>query len=259
VKLHKDWEPISLTQIRSGKRIESPIYFFHAVGGNTLNYRILLDYIDEDYRIYGLQSPGVNGENKLANSILELAVLYAHEIELSLNGAKTCILIGGSMGGLIAIETARILKEKSIEIEKLIMFDTFGPNLDLSKYAPRHKPLLKRSFDALFNKTRHLVNRIRQVYYQMKKCPLPHNLRYYFIEINNYKLIHRHIIRPYKEKVYILRMPIDKEGPYADPCLGWKNVLLGEVVFSYIDGVNHVNFVESPVTAYELSKYLKKS
>ncbi|MBP9679777.1 MAG: amino acid adenylation domain-containing protein [Bacteriovorax sp.] len=254
----KKWEPISLTEMRIGKSKENPIYFFHAVGGNTLNYRILLDYIDSDYRIYGLQAPGVNGENKLAESIIELAVLYAREIEFSLKGEKSCILIGGSMGGLIAIETARILKEKGIEIEKLIMFDTFGPNLDLNKCAPEAKNTLLRICDFLKNRSRYFINRLKREFYLSRKIPLPHDLRYYFIEINNYQLIHRHKIRPYNGKVYIMRMPIDSKGPYADPDLGWKNVLLGEVVFTYIDGVNHVNFVESPVTAYELGKFLKK-
>jgi amino acid adenylation domain-containing protein len=232
-----------------------PLFMFHGVGGNVLNYRELGLKVKKDKAVFGVQSQGVDGVSTLHSSITQMAKDYASEIYSICPGNKV-ILAGGSMGGLLALEVANELKIKGVEIEKLIMFDTSGPTIDYIHYTPviqRFKILL----DSLSYRISSYIKQKQISKIELKGGFIPHDLRYFRIEKNNFKCIREHIISKYAGDIILFRSPIKSKGYYSDPLLGWRGVVLGEIKTIIFD-VDHQSFVESNLVQDSFIKELSK-
>ena len=114
------WSPLVAIQ-KQGTR---PIFFcMHGAGGNVLIYRELAQHLGADQPFYGLQAQGLDGSRAPLGTIEEMAALYAKEIRRV--QAHGPYLIGGyCMGGTLAYEVARRLRESGEEISLLALFDT---------------------------------------------------------------------------------------------------------------------------------------
>lgn len=77
------------------------VVLVHPVGGHLLGYRAVIDALPASYAVYGLQSPP---SDELPRSLDELAAEYATALA-ALN--RPVHLLGWSMGGVLAAETAR--------------------------------------------------------------------------------------------------------------------------------------------------------
>jgi thioesterase domain-containing protein/acyl carrier protein len=114
------WSPLVAIQ-KQGTR---PIFFcMHGAGGNVLIYRELAQHLGADQPFYGLQAQGLDGSRPPLGTIEEMAALYAKEIRrVQPHGPY---LIGGyCMGGTLAYEVARQLRESGEAISLLALFDT---------------------------------------------------------------------------------------------------------------------------------------
>jgi phthiocerol/phenolphthiocerol synthesis type-I polyketide synthase E len=103
-----------------------PIFFcMHGAGGNVLIYRELARHLGVDQPFYGLQAQGLDGSRPPLGTIEEMAALYAKEIRrVQPHGPY---LIGGyCMGGTLAYEVARQLRESGEAISLLALFDTMN-------------------------------------------------------------------------------------------------------------------------------------
>ena len=58
-----------------------PFFCIHAAGGNVLLYRDLSRHLGSDQPFYGLQFPGLDGEQPLLTRIEDMASLYVKEIQ----------------------------------------------------------------------------------------------------------------------------------------------------------------------------------
>jgi phthiocerol/phenolphthiocerol synthesis type-I polyketide synthase E len=114
------WSPLVAIQ-KQGTR---PAFFcMHGAGGNVLIYRELAQHLGADQPFYGLQAQGLDGSRAPLGTIEEMATLYAKEIRRV--QAHGPYLIGGyCMGGTLAYEVARQLRESGEEISLLALFDT---------------------------------------------------------------------------------------------------------------------------------------
>jgi phthiocerol/phenolphthiocerol synthesis type-I polyketide synthase E len=114
------WSPLVAIQ-KQGTR---PAFFcMHGAGGNVLIYRELARHLGADQPFYGLQAQGLDGSRAPLGTIEEMATLYAKEIRRV--QAHGPYLIGGyCMGGTLAYEVARQLRESGEEISLLALFDT---------------------------------------------------------------------------------------------------------------------------------------
>lgn len=240
INIPSDWK--SLVGIRpSGKN--APLFFIHGVGGNVLNYRKLLKHIDPNTPIFGLQSPGVDGKTELAESIHDMASIYAEEICM-IDPIGPYTIVGGSMGGLLALEVARILKEQNREVKQLIMFDTFGPKYDVRRFGEQDRNFIQNVKTSLYYRIKTFLYGLQYMILTMFGIPIPHKIRYFNIEMNNYRLLWKHKTSTYDGDIELIRAPIKDKGWYADPQLGWSETIKGKINTYQVDSGHH-DFVES--------------
>ncbi|KAI1213250.1 Alpha/Beta hydrolase protein [Annulohypoxylon truncatum] len=104
---------------------ESPsLVLIHDGGGTTINYYFLGDL---DRHVWGISNERLVEDNAWPGGITQMARVYADLIQVELPRGPL-ILGGWSVGGLIALEMAKVLAE-NIEFHVLgvVMIDTFHP------------------------------------------------------------------------------------------------------------------------------------
>ena len=219
----------------------TPIFFFHGVGGNVLNYHKISKKFDKDQPVYALQARGVDGLTDYANSIEEMARFYVDEM-LMVNKTNRFILAGGSMGGLLAYEAARILKSLDKKVEMLVLFDTGGPN-KLRTTKKTKKSFSNLLINALYS-LKDLTVKFRVSVHKYLKIPLPFDIRFFLVEKHNFVCIKKYIHNSYDGDLTLFKAPIKSSGLYSDPYLGWKDVVSGNIKTIIVDA-DHSYFVEN--------------
>ena len=101
-----------------------PFFVVHGLGGHVMELRSLLRAVDYPGPIYGLQARGVAGEAQPQLSIDEMARTYLGAIR-ALQPRGPYLLGGYSLGGLVAVEMARILLAEGEQVLPLALLDTF--------------------------------------------------------------------------------------------------------------------------------------
>jgi amino acid adenylation domain-containing protein len=113
--------PILVSIQPQGSR--TPFFCVHPVGGQVICYAELSQELGLEQPFYGLQSPPANCFPGSVTSIEQMARLYNQEVmRVQPNGPY--LLGGWSMGGLIAFEMARQLREEGQPVGLLALFDT---------------------------------------------------------------------------------------------------------------------------------------
>jgi len=112
----------SLVALRpDGKK--KPLFLIHGLGLNVLLYTTIINYLDPDQPVYGLQAKGLNGIDKSLETIEEIASYYISEI-MTVDSEGPYQLAGFSMGGKIAYELARQLMEMGKRVSFVGILDT---------------------------------------------------------------------------------------------------------------------------------------
>jgi len=111
-----------------------PLFCVHACGAHVFIYRPLVAYLGDDQPVYGLQAQGINGTQEPYSHIEDMAAHYIREIR-DFEPHGPYYLVGDTLGGLFAFETAQQLMRQGEDVALLAMFDTFCP-LPLS-FGPR--------------------------------------------------------------------------------------------------------------------------
>lgn len=110
---------------------EIPAFFLHGLGGNIMEFFQLLKHVQAPQAIYGLQARGTDGLEEPCSQIEEMARFHVNEIRV-LQPHGPYLLVGYSLGGLIALEMARRLAENGESTALLVMIDSY-PSL---RFAP---------------------------------------------------------------------------------------------------------------------------
>jgi amino acid adenylation domain-containing protein len=105
-----------------------PLFFAHPIGGNVLCYLELSRELGAAQPFYGLEAVGVDDERAPLEDIEAMAAHHLQEVR-SIQPRGPYHLGGWSMGGLIAFEMARQLREVGEAVELLALVDTVGPEL----------------------------------------------------------------------------------------------------------------------------------
>jgi amino acid adenylation domain-containing protein len=108
----------------SGSR--PPLFFVHPVGGTVFCYLELSKYLGKDQPLYGLQAPGIYGEQEPLSRVEDLATHYLNAVR-SVQPRGPYHLGGWSMGGVVAFEMARQLRKQGEEVAVLVMIDSALP------------------------------------------------------------------------------------------------------------------------------------
>jgi amino acid adenylation domain-containing protein len=125
------------------------IYFIHPIGGTVLCYFPLIPYLDSNFYYYALQDPELTKGRVLFSTIQEMAEYYAKAI-CAQHAKGEIILIGASFGGNMAIEMVAPLKRLGINVQKVILIDSWA-NLGSAFSLQEEAPILSESLNIIKN------------------------------------------------------------------------------------------------------------
>lgn len=256
----------------SGSKI--PIYLIHGVGLNVLIFSPLVKYLHPEQPIYGIQAKGLNGIDRLFETMEEIAAHYIEEI-LRQNPNGPYAIGGYSFGGLIAYEMSKQLKAMGKEVILTCMFDSYAAESIkhqpvFKKMALKSHEIFMRSVYALIFMTQEpkivIMNKVRyakilfvsfiEKWIYKKRVPKDKFTEYskratkmYNTAFHNYKLT------PYDGTVDVFR---SKKQTYYMPdlkYLGWKPYALKGVVVHEVPGY-HLDMFRHP-NVEEFAKVLQ--
>ncbi|MHA7629651.1 non-ribosomal peptide synthase/polyketide synthase [Corallococcus sp. M7] len=119
------WTP--LVPLERGEPGQRPLFLVHPGGGNVLAYSELARRLGPSLPVFGLQSRGLDGR-PVAESIEEMASLYIEAIR-TVQPHGPYQLGGWSLGGVIAYEMARRLREAGEAVDVLALIDAHVPGI----------------------------------------------------------------------------------------------------------------------------------
>jgi acetoacetyl-CoA synthetase len=111
-----------LVQLKAGSQTP-PVLVTHGLGGRA-SFSELAKHIRTGHPIYGIQAKGVDGMEEPLERIEDMAVFYLDALK-ELQPDSSCILIGYSFGGLIALEMAQRLSDAGKSVALLVLIDTY--------------------------------------------------------------------------------------------------------------------------------------
>ncbi len=111
-----------LVQLKAGSQ-EPPILITHGLGGRA-SFSELAKHICTEHPIYGIQAKGVDGMERPFERIEDMAAFYLDALK-DLQPDSSCILIGYSFGGLIALEMAQRLSDAGKNAALLVLIDSY--------------------------------------------------------------------------------------------------------------------------------------
>jgi thioesterase domain-containing protein/aryl carrier-like protein len=126
---------MSLSSLRDSSRVLLPIraqgdgptlFCMHMAAGLSWGYMVLARCVPDDFRIYGLQARGLDGQSEIPGSLREMAADYIEQMRTVQPGGPY-YLLGASFGGTLAHEVAVQLQEQGDEVAALIIVDHFPP------------------------------------------------------------------------------------------------------------------------------------
>lgn len=235
----------------------NPLYFFHGVGGNILNYVSLIPASKGKRPLMAFQSLGMDGQSDPLKSVEEMARHYIRELKL-LQPHGPYLLAGGSMGGMIAFEVARQLQLQGDAVERLIMFDTFGPNLRLQNYSNEMvSGFWTRAKTSLSYRLGLITVAFQKAVHRFMGMQIPLQILLKTIERENYKALWQYRPMQYEGDLHLIRSN-SAHGWYSDPVMGWKGIIKGKIHTYRING-SHADFIESPQLVDVLSKLISSN
>lgn len=113
----------ALVLLRPGTK-EPPVFVAHGLGGSVIDFFQPVKYIETDHPIYGMQTRGIDGLDEPLERIEDMAEFYLHEIK-ELQPSGPYILVGYSLGGLVALEMAQRLLANGETVALLAMLDAY--------------------------------------------------------------------------------------------------------------------------------------
>ncbi len=97
--------------------------FIHPVGGLIFAYSKLVKHLGHNRSCYGIQSLAITGL-EAPRSIEQMAEVYSNLIYDEL-GTDEFNIIGWSSGGIVAFEIARIAGIKNLNLQKVVLIDSY--------------------------------------------------------------------------------------------------------------------------------------
>jgi len=139
----------ALLQLKPGVK-NPPIFLAHGLGGSVMDFFQPVRYIESDHPIYGIQSKGTDGLDQPLERIEDMAE-FSIDAMRELQPQGPYILIGYSLGGLVALEMAQRLSAAGEKIALLAMLDAY-PHMRYLSLGQRTRLIArqaKRGFHAL--------------------------------------------------------------------------------------------------------------
>ncbi len=234
-----------------------PLFCFHPVGGNVLEYYPLAEYLGQDRPIYGLQCQGLDGKQKLISSIPEMASNYIQEM-LTIWPQEPYLLIGYSFGGLLVYEVAQQLQAMGKQVDFLALLDCGSPQLEavrpsftksiqihlsnLSQLANQDKiKYIKDRIDYRFNNVDY-----REFLLRSFPEDTPPSIELLQLIDANFQANESYVARPYPGNLTLFRCQMQTLDYYLSPDLGWGELVGGNLEI-YNIASSHYTILREPV------------
>ena len=104
-----------------------PLFCVHPIGGNVLCYAELARHLGHNQPLYGLQSPGLLGEQVPLATIEDMAATYIQALQ-EIQPRGPYYLAGWSMGGVIAMAMAQQLQDAGQTVALVALIDSYAPS-----------------------------------------------------------------------------------------------------------------------------------
>jgi thioesterase domain-containing protein/acyl carrier protein len=258
---------------------KTPILFIRHVQGDITLSGSLMKYLGPDHSFFAALPFGMEPET-VPDSIEEIAQIYVTSLE-NQYPSQEYIVGGFSMGGLVALEIASILKSKGKSVKALFFIDTYHPEIqkkERNNYQTRKrvlfylKGLLKENFQNKKVIIKHLTERwistVMNLFQKDEKLPVIRKFQEFLgLHIDKNKLYaeNRNIYLSFKfrPKSYtgdvLLVSAQNKKRPCIYPDIShnqdrneniikWKNNISGKLYTFEVQG-NHDDIMNEPVVA----------
>jgi thioesterase domain-containing protein/acyl carrier protein len=116
----------SLVLLKAGDK-KPPVFLAHGLGGTVMDFFQLVRCIESPHPIYGMQAMGLDGLDEPLDRIEDMAQFYLDAIR-ELQPYGPYLLVGFSLGGLVALEMAQRLSANGEKVALLAMLDGY-PNI----------------------------------------------------------------------------------------------------------------------------------
>jgi thioesterase domain-containing protein len=120
--------PASLCPIRIFLKIngsaEPPVFIAHGLSGSVMDFFHIVKHIQTPRAIHGMQAKGIDGVEEPLDRIEDMA-RYSLQAVRQVQPRGPYILIGFSLGGLVALEMAQQLIAQGERVGLLAMLDSY--------------------------------------------------------------------------------------------------------------------------------------
>ena len=113
----------ALVRLKSGSE-EPPVFIAHGLGGSVMDFFQVVKHIQTPRAIHGMQAKGIDGVEEPLDRIEDMA-RYSLDAVKQVQPHGPYLLIGFSLGGLVALEMAQQLIAEKEKIGLLLMLDSY--------------------------------------------------------------------------------------------------------------------------------------
>jgi aspartate racemase len=231
-----------------------PLFCIHADGGVMFYYEFARR-MDKDQPIYGIQARGLSGEDRPHTSVPQMASDYIAEMR-TVQPMGPYHFCAFSLGGMVALEIARQLREKGEQAAFVGLLDAYGPgypkilpnkNLVDYKLSVHLNTLRLQSVSGklnyLYRRTRSRLQKLATVLFgsvlATLRIPLPQTIRYNYVARVLNDTVDNYIPPACPGSVTLFRASLQPENIVIDPSLGWKDYVSGELKIIDITGTHN--------------------
>ncbi|HEY9116149.1 MAG TPA: amino acid adenylation domain-containing protein [Bacteroidales bacterium] len=258
----------ALIQLRPG--VGNPIFLFSGIDGNPFTFKGISKYYATDQPLYFIQYPAGNEKQIPYKSLSEYVSTLIPSIK-SIQAAGPYSIVGYSLGGRIAFETALQLQESGEKIQNLVMLSALPPVFNISTnpfinlFLTEADIFLKISFSKkityLRNRFVHFFERFfRKISHSRSEGSLGNV--HLFVDVDGdvanylglYNLWRTYSIKlKFKGNLLLIRESgLEEDLKYASfyqdtiyPDYHWNKYVEGDVVISRVQ-INHNQLLEEP-------------
>ncbi|HEX5444405.1 MAG TPA: alpha/beta fold hydrolase [Pirellulales bacterium] len=242
----------------SGMR--TPLFCIHPAGGTVFCYRELARHLSDDVPVYGLQARGIDGREPPRARLEEMAADYAAELR-AVQPKGPYQILGWSLGGLVAFETARQLAEAGEQIGLLAVIDAgmVGPDQKFSEddFLPMLMQLFPHEYRPALEELQGLSAAQQLDFFRVRAeqaqlvgggdSPIQDQHVFQVFQANMSALL-EYRPRTYPGRLTLFRAAQLATPLHSEPALGWLSWALGGVEEHPLEG-EHVNLFQPPYVA----------
>lgn len=251
---------------------EPPVFIAHGLGGSAMDFFQVVKHTEVRHPIYGMQAKGIDGVDEPLDRIEDMAQFHLDGIK-KLQPHGPYVLIGYSLGGLVALEMAQRLSANGEKIALLAMLDAYpyvgylsvGQRVRLiARQASQRTSTLTRLpmqdalsyLSRLFHRGLRLFGDLSGSASYQPPMGVSFSPAMQRVRDNAYLALTRYQPRFYPGKINFVRAEISTDFPY-DPAAVWGRVA-SEIEVETVPG-DHLGIITTHFErlAFAISRYVR--